>query len=100
MSSSLPETQPPDPDSVRSARQIDLNSIHPLLLEKFGTPKALPKAISVYFPEHGWDHSMKREVLNLGLVRNLRSNGATLVVAKWRRIERQFTLTALDFPVG
>ncbi|TFC01316.1 MULTISPECIES: hypothetical protein [Cryobacterium] len=99
MSSPRPETSPPSPDSLPAAWQVDLKSIHPLVFDKFDSPKAVPKIVSVYYPLQGWNNSMKRAVLTIGLVHDLRSDGATLVLAKWRKLERTFTLSTLDFPV-
>ncbi|MEA9999675.1 hypothetical protein QN367_11235 [Cryobacterium sp. RTS3] len=100
MSSSRPETPPPSPDSLPPAWQVDLNSIHPLVLDKFDNPKAVPKIVSVYHPMQGWNSSMKRAVFTIGLVQDLRVDGATLVLAKWRKLERKFTLSTLDFPLN
>ena len=41
MSSPRPETPQPSPGSVPAAWQVDLKSIHPLVLDKFDNPKAL-----------------------------------------------------------
>ena len=95
MSSSRPEAQQPDPDLFRAVWHVDLKSIHPHILDRFGSPKAVPKIVSVYYPQRGWNNSMKRAVLTVGLVQDLRADGATLATVKWRRREYQFTLSAL-----
>ncbi|MEC5151121.1 hypothetical protein [Cryobacterium sp. GrIS_2_6] len=100
MSSPRPESPPPSPDSLPAAWQVDLKSIHPFVLDKFDNLKAVPKIVSVYHPMQGWNTSMKRAVFTIGLVQDLRVDGATLVLAKWRKLEHKFTLSTLDFPLN
>jgi hypothetical protein len=100
MLSRRPDTQPPSPAAFRAAWQVDPTSIHPVVLDKFDSPKAVPKIVSVYYPQSGWNTAMKRAVLTIGLAHDLRTDGATLVTVKWHRLEHQFTLTSLDFPIN
>jgi len=75
-----------------------LNSVPPVVIARFGHPRAKPRVLSVYDPKQGWTDDYRRRVVTWELVEELRGNGFTLVEAKWRRTMRQLNLFLIPVP--
>ncbi len=77
-----------------------LNLVPPIVIARFGHPRAKPRVVSVYDPKQGWTDDYRRRVVTWELVEELRANGFTLVEAKWRRNIRQLNLFLIPVPGG
>lgn len=67
-------------------------SIPPVVVARFGHPRAKPRVVGVYNPSQGWSEEFKRRVVTVELIEEIRSRGFTLVESKWRRVTKQLNL--------
>lgn len=70
--------------------------IHPVVLARFGSTSATPRAIRGYTAATGWVRMSEHPVLTLDAVRSLKADGYTMVEARWRFTVKQISLVQLS----
>jgi hypothetical protein len=78
----------------------EFKSVPPVVVARFGHPRAKPRVVSVYNPAQGWNDDCKRRVVTVELVEELRQQGITLIEAKWRRNVKQLNLFLIPAAEG
>jgi hypothetical protein len=70
--------------------------IHPVVLARFGSTSATPRAIRGYTVATGWVRMSEHPVLTSDAVRSLKADGYTMVEARWRFTVKQISLVQLS----
>jgi hypothetical protein len=70
--------------------------IHPVVLARFGSDSAMPRAVRGYTAARGWVRMPQHPVLTPDAVHALKADGYTMVEARWHFTVKQISLVQLN----